>query len=71
MKINIRFSDSDGNNCESKNYDLNGDEIRSILLCDGIGHNGSYYKIYNKIFEDGEDGYSVAVIAAKDSNGTA
>jgi hypothetical protein len=61
MKINVRFDDSD-----SRVYDLNGDEIRSLLLCDGIGHDGLFFRICNKTFEETKDGYSLTVFAKKD-----
>ncbi len=70
MIINVRFDDSESNKFNSKEYDLDGDELRSILLCDGVGHDGSYFKIINKFFEDTKDGYSMTVIAKKDFNVT-
>ncbi len=66
MKIGIRFDDSESDQYDEKDYELNGDELLSFLSCNGIGYNGSYYRIKSKIFEDTKEGNSLTVIAIKD-----
>jgi hypothetical protein len=60
MKIKVHYS---GEDCSE--YNLNGDEIRALLLCNEIGHNGSTYNIKARSFEECGDEYTVSVITEK------
>ncbi|MFA9378494.1 MAG: hypothetical protein ACERKZ_17370 [Lachnotalea sp.] len=64
MIVNFSY-DTDS---ERESIELNVDELSSVLHCDGIGHNGKYYRITIKIFEFIDYNRELTVFAKYDSS---
>lgn len=66
MILNISYDTKD----EPEIVELTGDELSAFLTCDGIGYNGSYYKITSKVFEFVDSKSELTVIAKEDHSVT-
>jgi len=67
MIVNIHYSTNE----EPEEVNLNSDELAAFLQCTGIGYDGHYYRITNKVYEFSKDSEeSLTVIAEEDSRVT-